>query len=93
VLDVGAGTGRDAAEFAPPRPPSVAGEPTTALRGAGLQLHNAALILRLDDHLPALARVRWVRPRLGLVSLTAVWMQPGRIERLPAMEAAADLTA
>jgi hypothetical protein len=65
----------------------------SALSAAALDQIGIAPPLTMDDHLPALAGVRWVRPRFGLVSLTAVWMQPGRIEKLPAMEAAADLTA
>ena len=93
VLDIGAGTGRDAAELARRGHRVVAVEPTAALRSAALQLHDAVPILWLDDHLPALAKVRRLKPRFSLILLTAVWMHLDRIERLAAMEAVAELTA
>jgi SAM-dependent methyltransferase len=86
VLDIGAGTGRDAAGFAALGHRVVAVEPTGALRERAISLHPSAAIDWLDDNLPALRRVLdrgWV---FDLVSLSAVWfhLDPGqRREAMP----------
>ena len=53
VLDVGAGTGRDAAWFASMGHRVVAVEPTEAMRLPAMALHPSPLIEWLDDHLRA----------------------------------------
>ena len=57
VLDIGAGTGRDAAGFAAMGHHVVAVEPTAALRTKAAALHPSPKIQWLDDSLPELASV------------------------------------
>jgi SAM-dependent methyltransferase len=83
VLDVGAGTGRDAAALAALGHTVVAVEPTPELRAHGQRLHGAAAITWIDDALPDLDKVTARGERFDLVLLTAVWMHldPGQRER------------
>jgi SAM-dependent methyltransferase len=74
VLDVGAGTGRDAAALANLRHTVVAVEPTPALRAHGQRLHRDAAITWIDDALPDLDTVHARGERYDLVLLSAVWM-------------------
>jgi SAM-dependent methyltransferase len=91
VLDVGAGTGRDAAALAALGHTVVAVEPTPELRAHGQRLHHSAAITWIDDALPDLDKVPAPGERFDLVLLTAVWMHldPGQRER--AMARIADL--
>jgi SAM-dependent methyltransferase len=93
ALDVGAGTGADAAWLAGRGHRVTAVEPTEALRSFGMARHAASAIRWLDDSLPALARV--ARPPSGfrLVMLTAVWMHLDAGERRVAMARLASLLA
>src|SRR5260370_22328885 len=74
VLDVGAGTGRDAAALAALGHTVVAVEPTPELRAHGQRLHPEAAITWIDDSLPDLGKVHARAERFDLVLLTAVWM-------------------
>lgn len=74
VLDIGAGTGRDAAGFAALGHRVVAVEPTEEMRRGAMTLHPSPLIEWLDDHLPDLARLRARDEEFDVVMLTAVWM-------------------
>ena len=58
ILDIGAGTGRDAAGFAALGHSVVAVEPTEELRRGTMLLHPSPMIEWLDDSLPNLAAVR-----------------------------------
>ncbi len=58
ALDIGAGTGRDAAWLARRGHRVLAVEPVAALRSAGEALHRMANLEWLDDGLPELARAR-----------------------------------
>lgn len=93
VLDIGAGSGRDAAALAALGHRVVAVEPTPELRGEGMQRHAAWPIEWIDDHLPALQRTRASGQRHDLILLTAVWMHLDAAERDVAMEAVAALLA
>ena len=93
VLDIGAGTGRDAAGFAGLGHRVVAVEPTAALRRAAMALHPSPLIEWLDDSLPELALVRARDQRFDVVMLTAVWMHLDRGQRERAMPHVAGLVA
>jgi SAM-dependent methyltransferase len=79
VLDVGAGTGRDAAALAALGHTVVAVEPTPELRRHGRRLHHEAAIIWIDDALP------------DLVMLTAVWMHLDLGQRERAMTGIAAL--
>lgn len=88
VLDVGAGSGRDAAALARRGHEVLAVEPTPELRAEAMRRHADAGIVWLDDHLPALAAVQGLGQRFDLVLLTAVWMHlepAGRAAALPVL--------
>lgn len=93
VLDIGAGTGRDAAGFAGLGHHVTAAEPTTELRAHGMRLHADSNIAWVDDSLPGLTTLRASPDRFDLIMLTAVWMHLDRAERERAMPALAELLA
>jgi SAM-dependent methyltransferase len=74
VLDIGAGTGRDAADFAAMGHRVVAVEPTDALRAYAAARHQSPRIEWLDDSLPDLRVLRARSETFDAVMLTAVWM-------------------
>ncbi|MER5474158.1 class I SAM-dependent methyltransferase [Streptomyces sp. NPDC002685] len=84
VLDVGAGTGRDAAALAARGHKVVAAEPTAELRAHGQRIHAGSAIEWVDDALPDLT----LGQHSGLfdaVFATAVWMHLDGHERRRAM--------
>jgi SAM-dependent methyltransferase len=85
VLDIGSGTGRDAAWFASRGHSVVAVEPTEAMRSPAMALHPSPRIDWLDDSLPDLALLRNRRETFDLVMLTAVWMHLDQAQRKQAM--------
>ena len=74
VLDVGAGSGRDAAWFAEQGHEVVAVEPADALRQAARDRHPSARIQWIDDRLPGLEAVHDLDYRFNLILLSGVWM-------------------
>ena len=74
VLDIGSGTGRDAAWLASRGHSVVAVEPTDAMRLPAMALHPSPRIDWLNDSLPDLAALRARGDTFDLVMLTAVWM-------------------
>jgi protein-L-isoaspartate O-methyltransferase len=93
VLDIGAGTGRDAAALAALGHRVVAVEPTEGLRQAAIERHAAAAIVWIDDGLPALERVRALGDLYDVIMLTAVWMHLDAGERELGMDALSALLA
>jgi SAM-dependent methyltransferase len=91
ILDIGAGTGRDAAALAERGHSVVAAEPTAALRLGGMALHKSPRIEWIDDSLPLLAVIRARGETFDLVMLTAVWMHLDETQRGAAMPAVASL--
>lgn len=91
VLDVGAGTGRDAGFLAGMGHRVVAVEPTAELRTSAMTLHPSPLIEWLDDSLPELAALMSRHQKFDLVMLTAVWMHLDEVERQQAMPRLASL--
>jgi SAM-dependent methyltransferase len=92
VLDIGAGTGRDAAAFAAMGHAVVAVEPTAELRARAAALHPSPRIEWLDDGLPDLARlVGRGGDGFDVVMLTAVWMHLDGEQRRRAMPRVAGL--
>jgi SAM-dependent methyltransferase len=85
VLDLGSGTGRDAAWFASRGHSVVAVEPTGAMRIPAMALHPSPRIDWLDDSLPDLAVLRARNESFDLVMLTAVWMHLDEAQRRQAM--------
>ena len=93
ALDVGAGTGRDAAALAERGHQVTAVEPTAELRAHGQRLHRDAAIEWIDDSLPGLARVAAGGERFDLVLLSAVWMHLDAAQRRQAMRRIGELVA
>lgn len=91
VLDIGAGTGRDAAGLAALGHRVVAVEPTAEMRTRAMALHPSSQIEWLDDSLPDLARLVARGETFDVVMLTAVWMHLDAAQRQRAMPNVASL--
>lgn len=91
LLDIGAGSGRDAAFFAAMGHRVIAVEPVDAMREGAMKLHPARRIEWLADSLPSLALVRARSETFDAVLATAVWMHLDEGERAEAMPAVASL--
>jgi SAM-dependent methyltransferase len=91
ALDIGAGTGRDAAALAAMGHRLLAVEPAAEMRTRAVRLHPSPLIEWLDDSLPALAQVTARRQHFDLVILSAVWMHLDKRQRRQAMPIVAGL--
>ncbi|MEU4930064.1 class I SAM-dependent methyltransferase [Streptomyces yokosukanensis] len=85
VLDIGAGSGRDAAALAAQGHRVVAVEPTAELRTLGRRLHADQEIDWIDDALPELPGLSAQGRRFDLILLTAVWMHLDARQRASAM--------
>ena len=85
ILDIGAGTGRDAAALSVLGHEVTAVEPTAELRSAGMRIHAGTPIRWIDDGLPELTVVRSQGGRYDVVLLTAVWMHLDEGQRGAAM--------
>ena len=85
ILDIGAGTGRDAAAFAAMGHRVVAAEPLQEFRLAAQRLHADAAIEWIDNGLPRLERLTDRANAFDLVMLTAVWMHLPPEDRETAM--------
>jgi SAM-dependent methyltransferase len=73
-LDIGAGTGRDAAALAVRGHTVVAVEPTAEMRAHGQRLHPSPDITWIDDSLPDLRALEGHGEPFDLVMMTAVFM-------------------
>ena len=89
VLDIGAGSGRDAAWFAAHGHAVTAVEPTKEMRVRGQALHVSPHIEWIDDGLPDLQRVRG--RTFDLIWISAVWFHLTAAERAEAMPVVAAL--
>ncbi|GAA0785279.1 class I SAM-dependent methyltransferase [Roseibium denhamense] len=92
VLDIGAGTGRDAAWFAGRGHKVTAVEPARRLREAGRQIHQGREIEWIEAHLPDLPGLR-ARASFDLIVLIGVWQHLKETMRSAAMARIFDLTA
>lgn len=91
ILDIGAGSGRDAAWFAAAGWEVVAVEPAGALRGNAAKLHPAAQIRWVDDRLPGLSNVHRLGIGYDLIWLSGVWQHVPPEDRGRAMRKMATL--
>lgn len=91
MLDVGAGSGRDAAWFAEQGWDVLAVEPAASLRAEAARLHDSPRIRWLDDRLPTLAGVHRLGLAFDLVWLSGVWMHVAPEDRRRAMRKLATL--
>jgi len=93
VLDVGAGSGRDAAWFAANGYDVVAVEPSEAMLAHARKLHTSHRIHWVSDSLPELANVRRLGLSFDLILLSAVWMHVPPAARQRALRKLATLLA
>ncbi len=91
LLDVGAGSGRDAAWFADAGWDVVAVEPAAFLREDARARHTSPRIRWIDDSLPALAAVHRLGLAFDVVWLSGVWMHVPPADRARAMRKLATL--
>ena len=91
VLDIGAGSGRDAAALAARGYSVIAVEPTRALRERAAALHPSPEVEWLDDALPDLSAVSARGECFDLIMMTAVWMHLDAGQRSAAMPRIAGL--
>ncbi len=91
VLDIGAGSGRDAAFFAKRGHPVTAVEPCTPLRVQATRQHPHPGITWVDASLPQLSGVP--EGPFALILIAAVWMHLSEAERAEAMPAVAQRLA
>lgn len=85
ILDIGAGTGGDAAWLATKGHCILAIEPTDQLRETGARLHLSSQIEWLDDSLPMLLKTMARKEVFDLALVTAVWTHLDEKERKQAM--------
>ncbi|MCG7393678.1 class I SAM-dependent methyltransferase [Microvirga sp. ACRRW] len=93
ALDIGAGTGRDAAALAARGFRVHAAEPTAELRAHAQRLHPDPAITWTDDALPDLAGLLAGGTRFDLIVMTAVWMHLDEEERAKSLPRIIDLLA
>lgn len=91
VLDIGAGSGRDAAGFAALGYRVTAVEPMAGLRQRAAVLHTSPSIEWIDDSLPDLARITARGETFDVVMMTAVWMHFDEAQRRRGMPVVAAL--
>ncbi|MGZ8291829.1 MAG: class I SAM-dependent methyltransferase [Telluria sp.] len=93
ILDVGAGSGRDAAWFAAQGYDVIAVEPSDAMRTQACARHTSTRIKWLADSLPDLVQVRRLGLTFDLILLSAVWMHIPPASRERALRKLATLLA
>ena len=93
VLDIGAGTGADAAWLAGRGHQVLAVEPTAELRSYGVARYPSPSIEWIDDSLPRLVGVIGRQQKFDLVFLSAVWMHLDKPARTLDMPIVASLLA
>ena len=93
ILDIGAGTGRDAAWLAEHGHECLAVEPVTEFRKAGMALHKSDRISWLDDTLPDLPSTCSLGRPYDLLILPAVWKHLDDVSRKAAFIAFRKLLA
>ena len=93
LVDIGAGTGRDAAWFSARGYSVLAVEPVGEFREAGISRHRDPKIEWIDDTLPALAHVLRRSEAFDLVLASGVWQHIDDGERRVGMGNISRLTA
>jgi SAM-dependent methyltransferase len=93
ILDVGAGTGRDAAWFAGQGHDVLAVEPVPEFRRAGVDLHRLANMRWLHDCLPLLSTIDASDAAFDLIVVIAVWQHLRPDQQSPALRSLARLVA
>lgn len=83
IIDIGAGTGRDAAWLAARGHTVLAVEPVAGFREAGMRLHAHPRIRWCEDTLPSLARI--TETGFDLILMVAAWHHIAPEDRPPAL--------
>ena len=91
VLDIGAGSGRDAAALADRGHMVTAVEPSAGLRRQAVTRHASSDVEWVDDALPKLARLH--ERQFAFILVSAVWMHLVPRDRAPAIRRLAQLLA
>lgn len=91
ILELGAGTGRDAAHLAALGHQVVAVEPSPGMMRIARDLHPSPGIEWIEDGLPDLQSLQGREAAFDLVLATAVWMHLDEAERRRAMRVVAQL--
>ncbi|MGI9328078.1 MAG: class I SAM-dependent methyltransferase [Pseudomonadales bacterium] len=92
IVDIGAGTGRDAAHMASQGHCVIAVEPTSELREPAALIRRSQNLEWLDDSLPNLSKLLDRGETFDLVMLNAVWMHLDKRQREVGMRNIARLT-
>ena len=85
IIDIGAGTGRDAAWLASKGHDVLAVEPVGEFRQAGANIHSSSNITWLNDSLPCLSQVISNGQLYDLALLVAVWHHIPNEEKLASL--------
>lgn len=85
VLDIGAGSGRDAVWFATRGHEVIAVEPACSMRNEAQRLHPGTAVQWIDDSLPSLAATHRLGVSFDFILLSAVWMHVRPADRARAM--------
>ena len=85
VLDIGAGSGRDAVALSRLGFKVFAVEPSPDMLAAAKTIHPSADVVWMEDSLPSLPSVKLLCRRFDLILLSAVWMHLNKNERREAM--------
>jgi SAM-dependent methyltransferase len=93
ILDIGAGAGKDAADFAALGHTVLAVEPTPVLLAGAIARHSHPAIAWLEDGLPDLTATLARGETFDLILLSAVWMHLDEDQRRRAMPNVASLLA
>lgn len=93
MLDVGAGSGRDAAWFSRRGHKVTAVEPVDELRHAGTRLHSDLDILWFNDQLPVLSSIAAACEPFELILLIGVWQHLSAEEQTRSMQTLSSLLA
>lgn len=91
VLDVGAGSGRDAFYMAQQGLDVVAVEPIKSLSDIAQQSHGTANIQWICDQLPDLSKIQQLQIQFDLILLSAVWMHISPTHRQRSLRKLANL--
>ncbi|NBI53246.1 methyltransferase domain-containing protein [Photobacterium alginatilyticum] len=93
ILDIGAGSGRDAKWFAQHGGEVFAVEPAASLRQLGREYTEGLEITWFDDSLPELKKIVDLGMRFDLILVSAVWMHIASSQRKRAFRKLANLLA